>query len=66
MFANFKRAAMPIGQSLEKRLRSMYPHMEVSFFRSVDPNVLDTETSNKDKFTAWVKGVDDVILMVGD
>jgi len=66
LFANFKRAAMPIGQALEKRLQSMYPGMEVSFFHSVEPNVLETETRNKDKFTVWVKAQDAVILMVGD
>jgi hypothetical protein len=66
IFANFKRAAMPIGQSLEKRLQSMYPGMEISFFHSVEPNVLETETKNKDKFAAWVKSVDAVVLAVGD
>jgi hypothetical protein len=66
LFANYKRAAMPIGQSLEKRLRSMYPGMEISIFHSVDWNVVEAETRNKDKFAAWVKGVDAVILMVGD
>jgi hypothetical protein len=66
LFVNYKRAARPIGLSLEKRLRAMYPASAISFFYSLDWNVLETETKNRDKFTAWAKGVDAVILLVGD
>jgi hypothetical protein len=66
LFVNSKRAAQPIAMALEKRLRAMYPDMEITFFNSLEKNVLETETKNKDKFAAWVKSVDAVILEVGD
>lgn len=66
LFVNYKRAARPIGLSLEKRLKSMYPGSEVHFFYSLEWNVLETETKNRDKFTAWAKDMDAVIMSVGD
>jgi hypothetical protein len=66
LFVNYKRAARPIGLSLEKRLKTMYPDSEIRFFYSPEWNVSEVETRNKDKFTAWAKGVDAVILLVGD
>ena len=66
LFANYKRAAMPIALSLQKRLSSMFPDAQITTYHSADWNVVEAETKNKDKFTAWVKGVDAVILMVGD
>ena len=66
IFVNPKRAAQPIAVALEKRLLSMYPNLQISYFHSMEKNVLETETANRDKFTAWVKGVDAVILEVGD
>jgi hypothetical protein len=44
----------------------MYPDSEISFFYSPEWNVSEIEGKNKDKFTAWAKGVDAVILLVGD
>jgi hypothetical protein len=66
LFANFKRAAHPIAVSLEKRLKTMYPDCETSLFDSRGSNVVESETKNRDRFIAWVKGVDAVILAVGD
>jgi hypothetical protein len=66
LFVNYKRAARPIGLSLEKRLNAMYPNSPVSVFNSPEWNVSEIETRNKDKFAAWAKGVDAVILLVGD
>jgi len=66
LFVNYKRAARPIGLSLEKRLKSMYPDSEIRFFYSLEWNVLETETKNREKFAAWAKGVDAAILLVGD
>ena len=66
LFVNYKRAARPIGLSLEKRLKAMYPGSEISFFYSLEWNVLETETKNRDKFAAWAKGVNAVIMSVGD
>jgi hypothetical protein len=66
LFANFKRASRPILASVEKRLRAMYPDCETSLFDSRGANVLESETKNREQFTAWAKGVDAVILAVGD
>ena len=66
LFVNYKRAARPIGLSLEKRLKSMYPGSEIRFFYSPDWNVVETETRNREKFTAWANESDAVILLVGD
>ncbi len=66
LFVNYKRAARPIGLSLEKRLKSMYPSSDISFFYSLEWNVLETQTKNKEKFSAWAQDMDAVILSVGD
>jgi len=66
LFANFKRASRPIVASVEKRLKSMYPDCETSLFDSTGANVVESETKNRDRFVAWVKEVDAVILAVGD
>jgi hypothetical protein len=66
LFVNFKRAAPPIAASVEKRLKSMYPDIQTTIFNSNLPNVTETETKNRDSFIAWVKGVDAVVLAVGD
>jgi hypothetical protein len=65
-FSNFKRAARPIVVEVEKRLKAMYPDCETSFFDSRGANVVETETKNREQFTAWAKKVDAVILAVGD
>ncbi len=66
IFANFKRAAMPMAESVEKRLKSMYPTIQSSIFHSTDANVTETETKRRDEFVSWIKSVDGVITLVGD
>jgi len=66
LFANFKRASRPIVADVEKRLKAMYPDCETSIFDSRGANVIESETKNREKFIAWSKGVDAVILAVGD
>jgi hypothetical protein len=66
LFVNSKRAAMPIAQSIDKRLKDLYPDIRTIVFHSTEPNVNEIETKNKEKFTAWVKEVDAVIAVVGD
>jgi hypothetical protein len=66
LFVNYKRAARPIAESIERRLKAMYPDDQISYFVSTEWNVSVAETKNKDKFEAWAKGVDAVILSVGD
>jgi hypothetical protein len=66
LFVNPKRAAMPIAESIQKRLKTMYPDVQTIMFHSTEPNVNEIETKNKEKFTAWVKGLDAAIAVVGD
>ena len=66
LFANFKRAARPIQSYVEKKLKERFPDCETSLFDSRLPNVTETETVNKEKFTAWAKDMDAVIGAVGD
>jgi hypothetical protein len=66
LFVNPKRAAMPIADSIEKRLKTMYPDIQIIKFHSTQPNVNEIETKNKEKFTDWAKGLDAAIAVVGD
>lgn len=66
LFANFKRAARPIQAYVEKKLKQEFPDCETSLFDSRLPNVTETETENREKFTAWAKEMDAVIAAVGD
>jgi len=66
LFVNYKRAARPIAESVERRLKAMYPDSQISYFVSTEWNVSVAETKNKDKFEAWARGVNAVILSVGD
>jgi hypothetical protein len=66
LFVNPKRAAMPIAESIDKRLKTMYPDIRTIVFHSTEANVNEIETKNKEKFTAWAKGLDAAIAVVGD
>jgi hypothetical protein len=66
IFANYKRAAIPIAMSLQERIKSEYPDSTVSIYHSDQWNVTEIETENKDTFKKWVEGKDAVILLVGD
>jgi hypothetical protein len=66
LFVNPKRAAMPIAESIDRRLKAMYPDVQTTIYHSVGANVNEIETKNKEKFTAWAKGLDAAIAVVGD
>jgi len=66
LFANFKRAAKPIAAEVERRLKERFPDIETSLFDSTLPNVCETETVNKEEFTAWANEMDAVVGAVGD
>ena len=66
LFVNPKRAAMPIAQSIDGRLKAMYPDIQTTMYRNVGANTSEMETNNREKFAAWVKGLDAVIAVVGD
>ena len=66
LFANYKRAALPIAKSFQTRLQVMYPDSDISIYHSPEWNVTEIETEDRDKFMQWVKENDAVILLVGD
>lgn len=66
LFANYKRAAMPIARSFQEKLKAKYPDSEFSIYHSTQWNVNEIETNNREKFKNWLQGKDAVILMVGD
>jgi len=66
LFANYKRAAVPIATALKTKLETSFPDAEVSLYHSNQWNVIEADTENKEHFTEWAKGMDAVILAVGD
>jgi hypothetical protein len=66
LFVNPKRAALPIAESIQRRLVGMYPDAEIIMYRSYGANVNEIETENKEAFTAWAKSLDAAIAVVGD
>jgi hypothetical protein len=66
LFVNPKRAALPIAESIQRRLVSMYPDAKIIMYRSYGANVNEIETENKEAFTAWAKSLDAAIAVVGD
>ncbi|MFC1946301.1 hypothetical protein ACFLXY_00100 [Chloroflexota bacterium] len=66
LFKNFKRAAGPILEVVERELRARYPSAKFSWFNSNAANVLETETDNREKFEEWAKEIDAAVTSVGD
>lgn len=66
IFANYKRAALPVAAAIEKELKTLYPTSETVLFHSSEWNVTEVETADREKFTAWAKGVDAVVGVIGD
>ena len=64
--ANGKRAAVPMLETLERELRAKYPTLNTSWYKCSEFNVPEILTHGKEKFEAWVRGVDGVALTVGD
>ncbi len=66
LFANGKRAAVPMLESLEKLLKERFPAAQTSWYRCSEFNVPEMLTKGREQFAAWVGGVDAVVLAVGD
>ena len=66
LFANGKRAAVPMLEALERELRAKYPTLKTSWYKCSEFNVPEILTHGREKFEAWVRGVDGVALTVGD
>lgn len=66
LFKNFKRAAKPILEVVERELGKRYPAAEFLWFNSDAANVLETETVNREIFTEWINRIDAAVMSVGD
>jgi hypothetical protein len=66
LLCNSKRAALPIMNVIERELKKKFPTTDISWWRAQSHSVTQFEPQNKEKFGGWIKGVDAVILAVGD
>jgi len=62
---DYKLASRPVLSAVEKQLKERFPTTELSRFGlTISKEITDTE--DKTSFEEWVKGVDAVIVAVGD
>ena len=66
LFRNSKRAAEPLLNVVEARLREKYPTADFAWFSNLKPNETIVQQDAKDEFENWLKGVDAVITAFGD
>jgi hypothetical protein len=66
LFINNKRAAPAVQEAVQKELKAKFSTAEISFFRGQSFSVSELEPQNKPKFEEWIRGVDAVVLAVGD
>jgi hypothetical protein len=65
LFYNSKRAAAPILDVVETKLKERFSNLKFSRFLRA-PNLAVIETPDKAKYEEWVKGLDAAIFSVGD
>jgi hypothetical protein len=66
LFINTKRAAKPMAAAIAKRLKEKFPTSETSLFASPLSTVILRDSKDGAQFTAWLKSVNAVVLLVGD
>ena len=66
LFANGKRAAVPMLAALERHLKERFSNLETSWYRCSVFNTPEVLTHGAEPFRSWVSGVDAVVLSVGD
>ena len=66
VFLNSKRSAPLIATALAKQLGALVPTAVFSRYACTTVNVPEILTAGKEKFEAWVRGVDAVVLTTGD
>ena len=52
--------------SIENKLKERFPSVSTGWYDATTPNIPEIESANREKFIEWVRGVDAVILAVGD
>lgn len=66
LFINAKRAAELTLESFERQLLERVPEVTTSWYTCTDVNVPEMRTAGKEKFAAWISGVDAVVLSIAD
>jgi hypothetical protein len=66
LLRNSKRAAAPLMEVIERRLKERYPTAEFKAFANLRPNERMIDQDSKDEFDKWLTGVDAVIATFGD
>ncbi len=67
LLINGKRASRPILSVVERELKNKYPALAISYFNpGGGAEAEDVEKREKTNLENWVKGVDAVVLAVGD
>jgi hypothetical protein len=65
LYRNDKRAAKPMLEAVESRLKEKYPTLTFKTFQR-SPNLAIYEMPEKPQYDEWLKGVDAVIFSHGD
>jgi len=66
LFINAKRAAKLTLESFERQLLERAPGVTTSWYTCTDVNIPEMRTAGKEKFAAWISGVDAVVLSIAD
>jgi hypothetical protein len=67
LFASSKPAAPRMMEILERKLKERFPSSEISRYNAEEGfMVLQMAGKDKERFLAWVKGVDVIAAAVGD
>jgi hypothetical protein len=67
LFASSKPVSKLILDAVEDKLREKFPASEISWYVATGRwAMMQIETSDKEKYEEWLKGVDAVIAAVGD
>jgi hypothetical protein len=66
LLRNTKRAALPIMNVVERRLKEKFPTAGFTEFANLRPNEAIIEQDAKVEFEDWLKGVDAVVATFGD
>jgi hypothetical protein len=66
LFANSKRSAVPQARMVEKKLKEKFPTIKTDLYHAPEPNYISKDSPDWGKFSAWIKSVDAIVLMVGD
>jgi hypothetical protein len=67
LYANYKRASLPIQNALEAALQSRFgDRIAISRFAQKGANDIGSDPDEGPRFAAWLEDVDAVVVAVGD